>query len=265
MPLGVQRTNIELSFSGDLPHGWQLWSGYAWLDARMVSSIAMDAGQAVQGKRPTLTPEHSANLWLTKALGGGFGAGAGLNYVGDRFANPNTVTLPSYTTVDAMAYYRVKGLDLQLNLTNLFDRKYIVAGHGSKCQPEPAGRSARSAADRPLRLLRTARCLPATPPPSSTANLCRPTTRPPAAPQPARGAPRLAAQDPSLRGLWGAALGLLFGATGILLNHRAVLKIPVEKTVQTTVQLQLPRAFGTPTSLPAGCAMSWFPQPKSPR
>ncbi|WP_374484520.1 TonB-dependent receptor [Zoogloea sp.] len=133
MPLGVQRTNgIELSFSGDLPHGWQLWSGYAWLDARMVSSIATDAGQAVQGKRPTLTPEHSANLWLTKALGGGFGAGAGLNYVGDRFANPgNTVTLPSYTTVDAMAYYRVKGLDLQLNLTNLFDRKYIVAGHGS--------------------------------------------------------------------------------------------------------------------------------------
>ncbi|MBS0347806.1 MAG: PepSY-associated TM helix domain-containing protein [Proteobacteria bacterium] len=50
-------------------------------------------------------------------------------------------------------------------------------------------------------------------------------------------------------GLWGAALGLLFGATGILLNHRAVLKIPVEKTVQTTVQLQLPRAFGSPDEL----------------
>lgn len=50
-------------------------------------------------------------------------------------------------------------------------------------------------------------------------------------------------------GLWGAALGLLFGATGILLNHRAVLKIPVEKTVQTTVQLQLPRAFGNPDEL----------------
>lgn len=41
-------------------------------------------------------------------------------------------------------------------------------------------------------------------------------------------------------GLWGAILGLLFGATGILLNHRAILKIPVEKTVQRTVQLTLP-------------------------
>lgn len=41
-------------------------------------------------------------------------------------------------------------------------------------------------------------------------------------------------------GLWGAALGLLFGATGILLNHRSVLKIPVEKTVQRSAQLALP-------------------------
>lgn len=41
-------------------------------------------------------------------------------------------------------------------------------------------------------------------------------------------------------GLWGAALGFLFGATGILLNHRAVLKIPVERAVQRTSQLALP-------------------------
>lgn len=54
---------------------------------------------------------------------------AGVNYVADRFANPgNTVTLPGYTTVDAMAYYRI---DLTLNPTHLFDRDYIVAGHGS--------------------------------------------------------------------------------------------------------------------------------------
>lgn len=133
VPLGVQRTDgAELSFAGDLTHGWQIWSGYAWLDAEMVSSVAIDAGQPVQGKRPTLTPRQSANLWLTKALGNGFGTGAGLNYVGERFANPgNTVTLPSYTTFDAMGYYRVKGFDVQLNIMNLFDRKYIVSAHGS--------------------------------------------------------------------------------------------------------------------------------------
>ncbi|MBI1892357.1 MAG: PepSY-associated TM helix domain-containing protein [Burkholderiales bacterium] len=51
-------------------------------------------------------------------------------------------------------------------------------------------------------------------------------------------------------GLWGAGLGLLFGLTGILLNHRAIMKIPVEKTAQKTVQIQLPdRIFSSPQDM----------------
>jgi catecholate siderophore receptor len=133
IPIGVQRTDgLELTFTGDLSQGWQVYSGYAYLDSKVTSSIARDAGQPVQGKRPTLTPRHSANLWVTKAFEGGYRAGAGINYVADRFANPgNTVTLPGYTTVDAMVGYRLAKLDLQLNVNNLFDRRYIVSGHGS--------------------------------------------------------------------------------------------------------------------------------------
>ena len=41
-------------------------------------------------------------------------------------------------------------------------------------------------------------------------------------------------------GLWGATLGLLFGTTGIFLNHRAVLKLPVAAPLETSMQLQLP-------------------------
>jgi uncharacterized protein len=53
-------------------------------------------------------------------------------------------------------------------------------------------------------------------------------------------------------GLWGAVLGLLFGVTGFLLNHRAIMKIPVEKTVQRTVQVALPeRSFAKPDELSA--------------
>lgn len=55
-------------------------------------------------------------------------------------------------------------------------------------------------------------------------------------------------------GLWGALLGLLFGVTGFLLNHRAIMKIPVEKTVQTTVQLALPsQEFSS-----AGAMSAWL-------
>jgi catecholate siderophore receptor len=133
LPIGTQRTDgLELSLSGELGQGWLLSSSYAWLDAKVTESIARDDGQPVQGKRATLTPRHSASVWLSKALGGGFGAGAGVNAVGARFANPgNTVTLPGYATVDAMAYYRAAAWEAQLNLTNLADRNYIIAAHGS--------------------------------------------------------------------------------------------------------------------------------------
>lgn len=133
IPIGVQRTDgLELTFSGQLPQGWQIYSGFAYLDTRVTQSIAVDAGQPVQGKRATLTPMHGANLWLTKTLGGGFGAGGGFTHVGDRFANPgNTVTLPEYVTFDAVAWYRARTYEVQFNVYNLFDRNYIVAGHGS--------------------------------------------------------------------------------------------------------------------------------------
>lgn len=41
-------------------------------------------------------------------------------------------------------------------------------------------------------------------------------------------------------GLWGAGLGLLFGATGILLNHRVVMKIPAARVEYSVIQLSLP-------------------------
>lgn len=41
-------------------------------------------------------------------------------------------------------------------------------------------------------------------------------------------------------GLWGAALGLLFGTTGILLNHHEKMKIPAARMEQSEVQLALP-------------------------
>ncbi len=40
-------------------------------------------------------------------------------------------------------------------------------------------------------------------------------------------------------GMWGAVLGLLFGFSGIWLNHRNVLKLPVEQ-VRSNAQLSLP-------------------------
>jgi hypothetical protein len=42
-------------------------------------------------------------------------------------------------------------------------------------------------------------------------------------------------------GLWGAVLGLLFGFTGFLLNHRAAMKIPALQMQQSQFQLPMPQ------------------------
>ncbi|MFA7587971.1 MAG: TonB-dependent siderophore receptor, partial [Novosphingobium sp.] len=133
IPIGTQRTRgVELTANLDLPSGWRAVAGYSYLDARVIRSVAMDDGQPVQGKRATITPKHSANLFVTKSFADRFGLGVGGNYVGDRFANPgNTVKLPSYVTVDALVWVALGKARLQVNAYNLFDRRYIVSGHGT--------------------------------------------------------------------------------------------------------------------------------------
>lgn len=44
-------------------------------------------------------------------------------------------------------------------------------------------------------------------------------------------------------GLWGAVLGLLFGLTGFLLNHRAVMKIPAAQMEESEIQLSVPQPY----------------------
>ena len=44
-------------------------------------------------------------------------------------------------------------------------------------------------------------------------------------------------------GLWGAVLGLLFGVSGFLLNHRAVMKIPAARMEATEIQLAMAQPY----------------------
>ncbi|NHQ91597.1 TonB-dependent receptor [Janthinobacterium lividum] len=144
VPVGTQRTDgLELTFNADLHDGWKMMAGYAYLDATITDSIAVDrsvnvpgtttaSAVAIKGKRATLTARNMANLWLTKDLGHGFTVGGGANAVGSRFANPgNTVVLPGYVTADVMAAYRTGRYEVQLNVNNIGDTRYIVSGHGS--------------------------------------------------------------------------------------------------------------------------------------
>lgn len=144
VPVGKQRSDgLETTFNADLGAGWKTVAGYAYTDATIIESVAVDRSVNVPGtttassipflgKRATLTARHAGNVWLTKDIGQAFKAGGGINAVGSRFANPgNTVQLPGYVTADAMVAYQAARYEIQLNVTNLGDTRYIVSGHGT--------------------------------------------------------------------------------------------------------------------------------------
>lgn len=137
---GEQRIRgVELGASGSLTDRWSAFFSYTYLDSEVTkSNNPIEVGNPLAN-----TPDHSASLWTTYRLPGGFEVGAGGQYVGERTNSTTTVRIaPAYTTWDAMASYPVSGLlTLRLNLYNLTDERYIDRLSGGHFVPG-AGRSA---------------------------------------------------------------------------------------------------------------------------
>ena len=142
--VGTQRTNgLELTANGRLPGRWDVSAGYAFLDGKMVKSIASVTTSQLPivavpalGKVPALTPRHSAFAWAMKDMGdfmgGGFSLGGGLHYVGERFTSlTNAVTLPAYLTADLAGSYKTGRYEVGVNLKNVTNKKHIISSHGS--------------------------------------------------------------------------------------------------------------------------------------
>ncbi|MCF7200790.1 TonB-dependent receptor [Pseudomonas oligotrophica] len=130
---GEQRTDgFELTFTGQVTDQWQLYGGYAYLDAEITKSNSNTGGVPNEGQVPTLTPRHSANLWAVRSLSPEWRVGMGANYVGRRYTSLDNVTqMPGYTTVDAALFYQQPKWDAALRLFNLFDKEYYASAHGS--------------------------------------------------------------------------------------------------------------------------------------
>lgn len=122
---------VEFDMSGTLTPAWKVIAAYTYLDAKVKSDISLPVGDTLSN-----VPRHHASAWTTyefqEAKLKGLGIGGGLYYVGQREANlPNTFKLPSYVRADAALYYRNGPWRTQLNLVNLFGRKYYTGGSAS--------------------------------------------------------------------------------------------------------------------------------------
>jgi iron complex outermembrane recepter protein len=120
---------VEADLAGQITPAWKLMASYTYTDAVVKSDTDIPVGDQLSN-----VPHHHASLWSTYDMAAvpGLGVGAGLYYVGEREATlPNTFKLPAYVRTDAALYYRRDAWRLQLNIDNLFDRKYVTGGSAS--------------------------------------------------------------------------------------------------------------------------------------
>jgi catecholate siderophore receptor len=125
-----QRTNgVELGLQGNITRAWSVMGGYAWQDAKLRSANGAQKAGATVPQVPT----HTLSLWNRYDFTPSFGAAIGVVYRDSVFAAAtNDVTLPAFTRVDAALFYTLgKDYRLQLNVENLFDKRYWASANSN--------------------------------------------------------------------------------------------------------------------------------------
>jgi catecholate siderophore receptor len=129
-------TGFTVGALGRVTDRWDLITNFGYLDTEFRSQ-----GQATNGRRLLLTPAASGSLWSTYrvSVGEGLTLGGGIRFTGSAFINAaNTIELPAYHVVDALAEYPVNAfLSLRLNVYNVTNERYIrsINNNGGRYNP----------------------------------------------------------------------------------------------------------------------------------
>lgn len=125
----------EFEATVSLTEGLNLKASYAYTD-----TLTTRTNTPTQlNKHLTIQPMNQAALWADYTFQhgqlSGFGFGGGVRYIGDSYGDlANTISIPSYTLFDAVIHYdlsnldrRLRGVQLAVNATNLFDKYYVAS------------------------------------------------------------------------------------------------------------------------------------------
>ncbi|WP_455514387.1 TonB-dependent siderophore receptor [Porphyromonas sp.] len=135
VPIGEERSRgLELDVAGQLTPYWSITASYGLNEAEITKAAAGTKDLGLQ--RPS-TPRHSGSLWskfiVPRGLLRGFGFGLGVHGVSERLGQVGrrayAISYPGYALVNAALYYKVRDLQLQLNLDNLLDKRYFISGY----------------------------------------------------------------------------------------------------------------------------------------
>ncbi|MFN3162892.1 MAG: TonB-dependent receptor [Pseudohongiellaceae bacterium] len=120
-------SGFELQLLGQVNDRWYLSAGYSNLDGEQVDR------SGPTGLRPRELPEQMFSVWNTYQFSEKLGLGFGVTHQDESFIdNGNSAILPSYTRVDAAAYYDIsQDFRIQLNIENLTDELYFPNAHST--------------------------------------------------------------------------------------------------------------------------------------
>lgn len=120
-------TGFEAQLQGQVTESWYIAAGYSQLEGEQVNR------SGPTGLRPRELPEQMLSLWNTYQVSHSLGLGLGLTHQDDSFINnSNTAFLPSYTRIDAAAFYDISpDFRVQLNIENLTDELYFPNSHST--------------------------------------------------------------------------------------------------------------------------------------
>lgn len=141
---GQQRSRgVELEASWRPSAAFRFTGAYAYTQAEVTRDNVLPVGSRLDG-----IPRHNLNLWgrytVTHGALAGLGAGLGFNYQSRRPASAyepldpiyhRPIVFKSYALVDAALYYSFGAWDTQLNVRNLFDRRYFTDGFSDRITP----------------------------------------------------------------------------------------------------------------------------------
>ena len=120
-------TGFEAQLQGQVTESWYIAAGYSQLEGEQVNR------SGPTGLRPRELPEQMLSLWNTYQVSHSLGLGLGLTHQDDSFINnSNTAFLPSYTRIDAAAFYDISpDFRVQVNIENLTDELYFPNSHST--------------------------------------------------------------------------------------------------------------------------------------
>ncbi|MDP3009368.1 MAG: TonB-dependent siderophore receptor [Methylococcales bacterium] len=127
---GQRTRGIELGISGNITDDWKMFGGYAFQEGKITKSIS---SSALAGATIAQVPEHTFTLWNRYDITQQWGVGLGSIYRSKMYAaTDNLVTLPGYLRFDAAVYFKpTQNIEMQVNVENLFDKKYISSAHSN--------------------------------------------------------------------------------------------------------------------------------------